>query len=173
MVSDDDTHVADLPPPFFRCVGTVLHGLYESDSFRPDVIQQDSKGTELRSQLDHFEKWLGVVKFPLHAGEEEEAEEEDGPTAVKRRKDAEFKGNFSLCDDLEELRAMTAAPEREWIARRVDLVVVPPPQLAYALVGWTGNRHFNRDLRLYAQKELGMKLSSHGLFDSKTVRTSA
>lgn len=133
-----------------------------------------SRGTELRSQLDHFEKWLGIVKFPSNLSSEEEEEEAPGPQAAKRRReDAEFRVTFAIADDLPTLRALAADPERRWVARRVDLVVVPPQQLAYALVGWTGNRHFNRDLRLYAQRELGLKLSSHGLFDPKTVRRSS
>lgn len=163
---------ADVRPPPPPLAGAVLHGSYEADSFRQDVLQVDmSRGTELRSQLDHFEKWLGIVKFPSDLSSEEEEEEAPEPPAAKRRReDAEFRVNFAIADDLTTLRALAADPERRWVARRVDLVVVPPQQLAYALVGWTGNRHFNRDLRLYAQRELGLKLSSHGLFDPKTVR---
>lgn len=63
-----------------------------------------------------------------------------------------------------------AASERSWRARRVDLIVAPYSQYYYALVGWTGNKQFNRDLRLYAQKKLGMKLTSHGLWDLAKVR---
>lgn len=63
-----------------------------------------------------------------------------------------------------------AASERSWRARRVDLIVAPYSQYYYALVGWTGNKQFNRDLRLYAQKQLNMKLTSHGLWDLAEVR---
>ncbi|XP_076461599.1 DNA-directed DNA/RNA polymerase mu-like [Babylonia areolata] len=63
-----------------------------------------------------------------------------------------------------------AGSERTWKARRVDLIVCPYSQYYYALVGWTGNKHFNRDLRLYAQKELHMKLTSHGLWDLEKQR---
>ena len=58
---------------------------------------------------------------------------------------------------------------RDWLARRVDLIVSPYNQYYYALVGWTGNKQFNRDLRLYATRELGMHLTSHGLYDLKKV----
>ena len=49
-------------------------------------------------------------------------------------------------------------------ARRVDLIVAPYSQYYYAR-WWAGRAtsSSNRDLRLYAQKELGMKLTSHGL----------
>ncbi|KAL8562766.1 hypothetical protein ACOMHN_022641 [Nucella lapillus] len=63
-----------------------------------------------------------------------------------------------------------AKSERAWKARRMDLIVSPFSQYYYALVGWTGNKHFNRDLRTYTQKELHMKLTSHGLWDFEKKR---
>ncbi|GFN90609.1 DNA polymerase mu [Plakobranchus ocellatus] len=69
----------------------------------------------------------------------------------------------------EEPNRLSAAP-RDWLARRVDLIIAPQSQYYYALVGWTGSKHFNRDARLYAQKKLGLKLTSHGLFDLEKVR---
>lgn len=65
---------------------------------------------------------------------------------------------------LMELKALSQSP-RDWYARRVDLIIAPASQYYYALVGWTGSKHFNRSLRHYAQKELNMKLTSHGLYD--------
>jgi len=58
---------------------------------------------------------------------------------------------------------------RSWRARRVDLIVAPASQYYYALVGWTGSKHFNRSLRLYAQRRLGQRLTSHCLYDPATV----
>lgn len=69
----------------------------------------------------------------------------------------------------ESFPAVVARSERDWLARRVDLIVSPYSQYYFALVGWTGSKHFNRDARLYAQKVLGMKLTSHGLYDMKQV----
>lgn len=63
-----------------------------------------------------------------------------------------------------------AESDRQWRVRRVDLIVAPYSQYLYALVGWTGNKQFNRDLRTYCKKELNMKLTSHGLWDNTTVR---
>jgi len=56
-------------------------------------------------------------------------------------------------------------PGVDWLARRVDLIVIPASQYYYGLVGWTGSKHFNRSLRLYSQRELGLRLTSHGLYD--------
>ncbi|XP_067909380.1 DNA nucleotidylexotransferase [Heterodontus francisci] len=52
-----------------------------------------------------------------------------------------------------------------WKAIRVDLVTVPAQQFAYALLGWTGSRQFERDLRRYTHHEKNMLLDNHGLYD--------
>ncbi|XP_014649113.1 PREDICTED: DNA-directed DNA/RNA polymerase mu isoform X3 [Ceratotherium simum simum] len=52
-----------------------------------------------------------------------------------------------------------------WKAVRVDLVVAPISQFPFALLGWTGSKHFERELRRFSWKERGLQLSSHGLFD--------
>ncbi|XP_066210566.1 DNA-directed DNA/RNA polymerase mu isoform X1 [Saccopteryx leptura] len=58
-----------------------------------------------------------------------------------------------------------------WKAVRVDLVVTPISQFPFALLGWTGSKHFERELRRFSRKEKGLWLNSHGLFDpeQKTV----
>ncbi|XP_008574082.1 PREDICTED: DNA-directed DNA/RNA polymerase mu isoform X2 [Galeopterus variegatus] len=52
-----------------------------------------------------------------------------------------------------------------WKAVRVDLVVVPISQFPFALLGWTGSKLFERELRRFSRKEKGLWLNSHGLFD--------
>lgn len=66
-------------------------------------------------------------------------------------------------------RAENESSGRGWLARRVDLIVAPASQYYYALVGWTGSKHFNRSLRLYAQRQFGQRLTSHCLYDPATV----
>ena len=49
----------------------------------------------------------------------------------------------------ERRASLTAAFElsnsaRNWLARRVDLIIVPASQYYYALVGWTGSKQYNR-----------------------------
>ena len=76
------------------------------------------------------------------------------------------------CEDSELSPLELSSQPRDWVARRVDLIISPYSQYYYALVGWTGNKQFNRDLRTYSKKELGMHLTSHGLYDMKKVKLS-
>ncbi|XP_059928811.1 DNA nucleotidylexotransferase isoform X2 [Gadus macrocephalus] len=54
---------------------------------------------------------------------------------------------------------------RSWRAVRVDVVAPPMERYAFALLGWTGSRQFERDLRRFARKEKRMLLDNHGLWD--------
>nr|XP_056715962.1 DNA-directed DNA/RNA polymerase mu [Euleptes europaea] len=51
-----------------------------------------------------------------------------------------------------------------WKAVRVDLVVAPYSQFSFALLGWTGSRNFERDLRRFSKHEKKMVLNSHTLY---------
>jgi DNA polymerase IV len=54
--------------------------------------------------------------------------------------------------------------------RRVDIIVAPAVCAGTALLGWTGGTTFERDLRLYCDKERGWKFSSEGIWQgSKRV----
>uniref|UniRef100_A0A8C3ATW8 DNA-directed DNA/RNA polymerase mu n=1 Tax=Cyclopterus lumpus TaxID=8103 RepID=A0A8C3ATW8_CYCLU len=54
---------------------------------------------------------------------------------------------------------------RGWRAVRVDLVSPPMDHYAFALLGWTGSRQFERDLRRFAGAKRGMLLDNHALYD--------
>ncbi|PAA82996.1 hypothetical protein BOX15_Mlig005937g2, partial [Macrostomum lignano] len=165
--------------------GMVIHGTFEANSFSPSVLSRDFRVKELRSTLDHFEKWLGVIKLSSRDADSSTVDRDvesimakidgngcdrrgEGLPAAKRRA---LSPNYCAFDSFAEAVAMAggeagaASASRGWLARRVDLIAVPQSQYAYALLGWTGNRLFNRDLRLFAQRQRRMKLTSHGLFD--------
>ena len=57
---------------------------------------------------------------------------------------------------------------KPWKAIRVDLVVVPEKQFSFALLGWTGTKHFEREIRRYARAEKRIVLTSHGMFSLDT-----
>ncbi|KAK3777848.1 hypothetical protein RRG08_038096 [Elysia crispata] len=165
--------------------GLVLIGHKEKNSFRSDILYQDFK-LSARGQLDHFEKWLGICKFPKSFStpkiSKKSKPEINQPTPCTTDTDLKATADSSLDESMNELyepkakktkgseaielepNRISAAP-RDWLARRVDLIIAPKSQYYYALVGWTGSKHFNRDARLYAQKKLGLKLTSHGLFN--------
>uniref|UniRef100_A0A3Q3W361 DNA nucleotidylexotransferase n=1 Tax=Mola mola TaxID=94237 RepID=A0A3Q3W361_MOLML len=54
---------------------------------------------------------------------------------------------------------------RGWKAVRVDLVSPPMDRYAFALLGWSGSRQFERDLRRFARVERRMLLDNHALYD--------
>ncbi|KAK0134414.1 DNA nucleotidylexotransferase [Merluccius polli] len=62
---------------------------------------------------------------------------------------------------------------RSWRAVRVDVVTPPMERYAFALLGWTGSRQFERDLRRFARKENRMLLDNHGLWDNTKVLLTA
>ncbi|XP_077325684.1 DNA-directed DNA/RNA polymerase mu isoform X2 [Lithobates pipiens] len=67
----------------------------------------------------------------------------------------------------------TGVTSRTWKAVRVDLVVTPYSEYPYALLGWTGSKHFERELRRFSWQEKKWTLNSHGLFDGDKYSFSA
>lgn len=197
----------------------VIFGQLAPNTFNQHIASLDSKGTYLRSNLDHFEKWIGILKVRSRSKQAFATtckEPEDGnqnnikPSELSEVKSSlepanKLQGNRKQMDSTKEkfkasdigvetsvnqdcaetpslsiadhnhnpmrnvpsVTSLESQMGHDWIARRVDLIVIPQSQYYYGLVGWTGNRQFNRSMRFYAQKELGLKLTSHGLFDAK------
>ncbi|XP_060539168.1 DNA nucleotidylexotransferase isoform X3 [Pantherophis guttatus] len=107
-----------------------------------DLIESTFENTKLPSRkvdaLDHFQKCFAILK--VHKERVNEG------SAVQSKVFAE-----------EETK--------DWKAIRVDLVVTPFQHYAFALLGWTGSRQFERDLRRYATHEKKMMLDNHALYD--------
>ncbi|XP_041369220.1 DNA-directed DNA/RNA polymerase mu-like isoform X2 [Gigantopelta aegis] len=158
--------------------GLVLCGNLEKSTYTDDVLVRDFK-LSMRGQLDHFEKWLGICKFHnsfQHGGGKDSTTAECVNRNASEDRMPCFHASLDDKDDYEpkaKLKKMAAEnltpkhiadSDRGWTARRVDLIICPFSQYWYALVGWTGSKHFNRDLRLYAQRVHNMKLTSHGLY---------
>ena len=182
--------------------GMVLHGSISGNTFSEEVLKSNPK-SNLTTTMDHFEKWMGVLKVNKalqqnnekkseqdenqkesnndkalsnkNESQEEDANQKDTNHSVQNHHDVtpqncdvippscrrqlsvstSVQAN-ALQDSLElakprfECRtSLTAAFElsrsaRDWTARRLDLIIVPASQYYYALVGWTGNRQFNR-----------------------------
>ncbi|KAG8440956.1 hypothetical protein GDO86_006627 [Hymenochirus boettgeri] len=80
-----------------------------------------------------------------------------------------YKHNWD-CEAEETLKNLDNSEKEtshNWRAIRVDLVVAPYSEYSYALLGWTGSKHFERELRRYSFEVKKMSLSSHGLFDNE------
>ncbi|XP_019358205.1 PREDICTED: DNA nucleotidylexotransferase isoform X1 [Gavialis gangeticus] len=107
-----------------------------------DVIESTFEKEKLPSRrvdaLDHFQKCFAILK--LH-----------------QQRTGNSNSNISKESDKAEVK--------DWKAIRVDLVISPFEQYAYALLGWTGSRQFERDLRRYASRERKMMLDNHALYD--------
>ncbi|XP_032944542.1 DNA-directed DNA/RNA polymerase mu isoform X2 [Rhinolophus ferrumequinum] len=79
-----------------------------------------------------------------------------------------FESSFCIFRLLRTSGAAVEGPQRPgppWKAVRVDLVVVPIGQYPFALLGWTGSKHFERELRRFSRTERGLWLNSRGLYD--------
>ncbi|KAM9456309.1 DNA-directed DNA/RNA polymerase mu isoform 2-T2 [Clarias gariepinus] len=101
------------------------------------------------SNMDRFERCFSIFRL--------EQFKVDCDTSVKASLDSS-----GTTDKNEESYSGSS-----WRAVRVDLVVSPYSQFAFATLGWTGSKLFERELRRWAGQEKGMSLSSHALYDSK------
>ncbi|XP_058050501.1 DNA-directed DNA/RNA polymerase mu isoform X2 [Ahaetulla prasina] len=100
------------------------------------------------STMDHFERCLSIFHLGDPAGSHPGAAsgvQELGPSVGS---------------------GTSSCPRK---AVRVDLVVTPYSQFPFALLGWTGSRNFERDLRRFSKREKKMTLNSHGLFHLEQV----
>lgn len=213
---------------------TVACGRLERSTYSDDVLSKNTK-LSTRGQLDHFEKWIGMLKVPKkvrdnkrnicdtlngaenasdssktsgnevdrksnvhnemiysrngasiaseHSASHVDVVNEDTSDKETGNKDPSVDDSFDMSqlkashtkgdkqDSGEGTPQELASQNRDWLARRVDLIISPYSQYYYALVGWTGSKQFNRDARLYAERKLNMKLTSHGLYDHGSGRS--
>ncbi|KAM5302843.1 DNA-directed DNA/RNA polymerase mu isoform 2-T2 [Glossophaga mutica] len=100
-------------------------------------------------------KQQGLVLYQQH-----QLSRSRDPTHLTRRSHTMDTFERSFC-----IFRLPRPPGAAWKAVRVDLVVAPISQFPFALLGWTGSKHFERELRQFSRKERGLWLNSHGLFD--------
>ncbi|KAF8911503.1 DNA polymerase mu [Gymnopilus junonius] len=78
-------------------------------------------------------------------------------------------------DSLEKALTVLVLPSKgkeKRLHRRLDLIFASPAAYWTAVVGWSGSKMFERDLRLWAKTEKGMKFDSSGMtrrHDSKLL----
>ncbi|XP_028319001.1 DNA-directed DNA/RNA polymerase mu [Gouania willdenowi] len=119
--------------------------------------------------MDKVVSWLDSQGLLLYQKTSRNSylESRDGPGRPSSNMD-----RFERCFAIFKLsRGQTSPPAgHQWRAVRVDLVVTPISQFAFALLGWTGSKLFERELRRWAGHEKAMSLSSHALFDKTQKR---
>ncbi|XP_047229224.1 DNA-directed DNA/RNA polymerase mu isoform X2 [Girardinichthys multiradiatus] len=121
--------------------------LYQKTTRNSYLESKDGPGRP-PANIDRFERCLAIFKLEVQS--EKHVKSQSG----------------ELCQHLQT----EAVAERRWRAVRVDLVVSPVSQFAFALLGWTGSKLFERELRRWAGHERSMSLSSHALYDNKQGR---
>ncbi|XP_056592335.1 DNA-directed DNA/RNA polymerase mu isoform X1 [Triplophysa dalaica] len=114
--------------------------LYQKTTRNSYLEKKDAPGRP-PNNMDRFERCFSIFKLQRHA-------ETTGSDGVKPSDQSEASN---------------------WRAVRVDLVVSPYSQFAFATLGWTGSKLFERELRRWAGQEKHMSLSSHALYDSVQV----
>nr|WKN12666.1 PolM [Cryptopsaras couesii] len=117
--------------------------LYQKTT-RNSYLESEDGPARSSSSMDRFQKCFSI--FKLSRGEEGGAEQT---------------GNGE---------SLTPSGQEAWRAVRVDLVVSPVSQSAFALLGWTGSKLFEREMRRWARREKAMSLSSHALYDTRQRR---
>ncbi|XP_029460147.1 DNA-directed DNA/RNA polymerase mu [Rhinatrema bivittatum] len=120
--------------------GLILYHDLKKNSYQ-DHPSQRSVST---SAMDHFERCFSIFRLKGQSWSKG-----DGGAGTHSTDLARDPGAF-----------------RDWKAVRVDLIVAPMSQYPYALLGWTGSKHFERELRRFSFHEKKMVLNSHALYDT-------
>ncbi|XP_042589082.1 DNA-directed DNA/RNA polymerase mu isoform X1 [Cyprinus carpio] len=126
--------------------------LYQKTT-RNSYLEKMDGPARASSNMDRFERCFSIFKLQKSAAScksSSAASAEDVSTGRESEGPAEHHSEAS-----------------GWRAVRVDLVVSPYSQFAFATLGWTGSKLFERELRRWAGQEKHMSLSSHALYDSK------
>uniref|UniRef100_A0A3Q0S2R8 DNA-directed DNA/RNA polymerase mu n=1 Tax=Amphilophus citrinellus TaxID=61819 RepID=A0A3Q0S2R8_AMPCI len=143
------------------------------------LITHPEEGREV-GLMSKVVSWLESQGFLLYQKTTRNSylESKDGPARPASNMDR-FERCFSIFKLTKGEEQGTTQPEKNgvqtmdnrlWRAVRVDLVVSPISQFAFAVLGWTGSKLFERELRRWAGHEKDMSLSSHAVFDNKQNR---
>ncbi|XP_073334033.1 DNA-directed DNA/RNA polymerase mu [Pagrus major] len=152
--------------------------LYQKTTRNSYLESKDGPGRPA-SNMDRFERCFSIFKLTeeeKRGAKQPETATENGLQTLNTpdpNPQSHPHGHIQIsehgcCED-EGLEAdqTKQAGHKLWRAVRVDLVVSPISQFAFALLGWTGSKLFERELRRWAGHEKNMSLSSHALYDNK------
>ncbi|XP_032807937.1 DNA-directed DNA/RNA polymerase mu-like isoform X4 [Petromyzon marinus] len=161
--------------------GYILFADYKKNTYEQSRAKMHSSSSS--NSMDQFERCFTIFKLPsdlVKSASEGESGRRDtehpvaaavAAAAARRESSADGEGGAACPAETAASAEESAVsegprcPRRSWRAVRVDLVVCPHRQHAFALLGWTGSQQFERDLRRYASHEKKMSLNSHHLYD--------
>ena len=116
----------------------------------------------LNKILDHLQEHF------IYTDKKTTFTEENVHTYSKHTTMDHFEKCFSIFKFKNEWLKPVSDVAKPWKAIRVDFVVIPEKQFAFALLGWTGTKHFEREIRRYARAEKQIVLTSHGMHSLET-----
>ncbi|XP_034997418.2 DNA-directed DNA/RNA polymerase mu isoform X2 [Hippoglossus stenolepis] len=168
--------------------------LYQKTT-RNSYLESKDGPARIASNMDRFERCFSIFKLAKEEKRETKQPETQGETGLQNTVEGPCSvgdhtqiqgedlslqtdhtsqsqvhaGEQRSCEDggLVEIKP---AGHRPWRAVRVDLVVSPFSQFTFALLGWTGSKLFERELRRWAGQEKAMSLNSHALYDNTQKR---
>ncbi|XP_034458691.1 DNA-directed DNA/RNA polymerase mu isoform X2 [Hippoglossus hippoglossus] len=168
--------------------------LYQKTT-RNSYLESKDGPARIASNMDRFERCFSIFKLAKEEKQETKQPETQGETGLQNTVEGPCSvgghtqiqgddlslqtdhtsqsqvhaGEQRSCEDggLVEIKP---AGHRPWRAVRVDLVVSPFSQFTFALLGWTGSKLFERELRRWAGQEKAMSLNSHALYDNTQKR---
>ena len=87
--------------------------------------------------MDHFERFISILKFPIFQKSPTKSNDSHGLSTNKRLKLDSSESELVTKLDLNDiLKSMDASKfKRNWIARRVDIIICPINQFPFALLG--------------------------------------
>ncbi|XP_033845766.1 DNA-directed DNA/RNA polymerase mu [Periophthalmus magnuspinnatus] len=137
--------------------------LYQKNT-RNSYLESEDGPAQPPSNMDRFERCFSI--FKLEKKEMHSKHLHPGTQSSDQKTSIEHLQYFQAND----LSNSQMRPNRNWRAVRVDLVVSPISQFAFAVLGWTGSKLFERELRRWAGQVKSMSLSSHALYDNKQCK---
>jgi DNA polymerase IV len=126
--------------------------VHDVDILISHPISSETTGGVVRSLVHALEK-SGHISHTLHLGNELPPASTEHVTPNK----------YGF-DSLEKALVVFLSPSSNK-HRRVDIILAPPESVGTALLGWTGATTFERDLRIWCEKEKGWKFASEGIFE--------
>ncbi|XP_053303689.1 DNA-directed DNA/RNA polymerase mu isoform X2 [Pleuronectes platessa] len=169
------------------------HGflLYQKTT-RNSYLESKDGPARIASNMDRFERCFSIFKLAKEVKRETKQPETqretglqntvEGPCSVGDHTHIQVDDSILQTDHTSQSQihadeqrscedgGLKPAGHKPWRAVRVDLVVSPFSQFAFALLGWTGSKLFERDLRRWAGQEKAMSLNSHALYDNTQKR---